>query len=357
MGSPRQAAGEKPWKAGTENKQKPFSDKLCFDRPGKGGSSSQGAGKKQPRAKGGSVTAESAEVPRCVPPPNGHPQLSKKLLLPPSCRWDKSTVPFRLSRVLSRRWDVPQRPNAPCCDLRISAENKCAQHEQSPQRSRARPHAAVFVCGGTGCSGQRQHLPGKFPFRAIEQRGKLKIDCSAEAHICFARRYRLSLASGRLSARGAPGQVGALGRAPAHEASASPGQGKATPSPACPPAPPRHRGSRRGPAAALLGSDRRRADFLLARENSSRNDARPVPDPTGLGAVAQHTAGAPRARGTPPPREDTGMESRGGSALSPGRRTRPASPGQGGAQAPRRPRRQTRLSARGLSAGQDHGHR
>ena len=93
---------------------------------------------------------------------------------------------------------------------------------------------AVFVCGGTGCSGQRQHLPGKFPFHTIEQWGKLKIDRSAELHICFARRYRLSFANRLFSTLGAPREASTHGQAPEHEASAGPGQGKNHPLPDLP---------------------------------------------------------------------------------------------------------------------------
>lgn len=109
MGSPLQAAGEKPQKARTENKQKPFLHKLWFDRLGKVGSSSQGAGKKQPRAKGGSVTAGSTEVPRSVPPIK-HPSPSLQrttlatILMMRRWGWNKSTVQLSLSTVFRRRW-------------------------------------------------------------------------------------------------------------------------------------------------------------------------------------------------------------------------------------------------------------
>lgn len=130
--------------------------------------------------------------------------------------------------------DVAQCLNTQYRDLLISGEIKYTQHEQSPKWSWARPHTAVFVCGGTGCSSQRHHLSGRFPFQAIEQWGKLKIDRSAELYICFARRYGLAFANRPFSTLGAPGEAGTHGQAPEHEASAGPGQGKSHPLPDLP---------------------------------------------------------------------------------------------------------------------------
>lgn len=109
VGSPLQAAGDKPQKAGTENKQKPCLHKLWFDRLGKVGSSSQGAGKKEPRAKGGVSYSRRHKVPRPVPPSNAHPHLSKKTTLASILTigrwgWNKSTVQLGLSTAFRRRW-------------------------------------------------------------------------------------------------------------------------------------------------------------------------------------------------------------------------------------------------------------
>ena len=108
-GSPSQAAGEKPWKAGTENQQMPFSHELWFDRLGKVGSSLKGAGKKQPRAKGGSVTAGSAGVPQSVipikePSPSLQNAALAAVLVMGRWGWNELTAQLSLSAVFRGRW-------------------------------------------------------------------------------------------------------------------------------------------------------------------------------------------------------------------------------------------------------------
>lgn len=264
LGSPLPAAGEKPWKAGTENKQKPFSHLALVRQNGRVGSSSRGARKEQPRAKGGVCYSRWRRGPSTYPPTK-QPSLALQITQPsPALQrtpratilvtgrwgWNKSAAPFSLSTVFGGGGDVPQGLNTQYRDLPISSEIQNRQHEQSPKQSWARPHTAALLCGRTGCSGQRQHLPGKLPFHAIEQGGKLKIDCSAERLTRFAWRCRFSFAS----TQGAPRGAGTRRQAPGHRATAGPGQGKSRPLPCLPTRPGTARGER--PEA---GSHRQRA--------------------------------------------------------------------------------------------------
>lgn len=242
VGSPLQAAGDKPQKARTENKQKPCSHKFWFDRLGRWGAARRVPERNSPEQSGGGGVGVSYsrwhKVPRSVPPiKRPFPSLQKNY----SCKHpddrkmgleqqSNSACPL----CSGGDGDVAQCLNTQYRDLLISGEIKYTQHEQSPKWSWARPHTAVFVCGGTGCSSQRHHLSGRFPFQAIEQWGKLKIDRSAELYICFARRYGLAFANRPFSTLGAPGEAGTHGQAPEHEASAGPGQGKSHPLPDLP---------------------------------------------------------------------------------------------------------------------------
>lgn len=133
---------------------------------------------------------------------------------------------------------------------------------------------AVCVSGGTGCPGQWQHLLGKFPFYAIEQWGKLETGCSAEPHICLARRYRLSSANRRFSTLGAPGEAGARGQAPGL---LDQGKAKATPPRPAHPAPDSARGEIRGwqvPSSAQGPAGRKRG--FSACTDKLRQDQRPA---------------------------------------------------------------------------------
>lgn len=171
---------------------------------------------------------------------------------------------------------------------------------------------AVCVCGGTGCPGQWQHLLGKFPFYAVEQWGKLETGCSAEPHICLARRYRLSSANRRFSTLGAPGEASARGQAPGL---LEQGKAKDTPPRTAYPPPDSARGEIRGwhVRALLRGKQEEKKTFVLAQINFSRTNTQPVPDLSGFGAVPQHTTHSRRARGkTLPPvraQKGTGIES------------------------------------------------
>lgn len=238
MGSPLQAAGDKPQKARTENKQKPCSHKFWFDRLGRWGAARRVPERNSPEQSGGggSVTADGTRSHDLSPPSNARSHLSKKTTLASILmigRWGWNNSPTRPVHCVQEE-NVAQCLNTQYRDLLISGEIKYTQHEQSPKWSWARPHTAVFVCGGTGCSSQRHHLSGRFPFQAIEQWGKLKIDRSAELYICFARRYGLAFANRPFSTLGAPGEAGTHGQAPEHEASAGPGQGKSHPLPDLP---------------------------------------------------------------------------------------------------------------------------
>jgi len=136
---------------------------------------------------------------------------------------------------------------------------------------------------------------GKFPFHTVEQRGKLKTDRSAELHISFARRYRLTVAHSQSSALGAPGEAGTHGRAPKHEASA--GQGKAKPPPPWPAHSPRPHEAGSSSAQERQAGSRQKKDFSSHTAKRQREGRLAGAGPDGCGVVPRHTA-RPRSQGS-----------------------------------------------------------
>lgn len=102
VGSPLQAAGDKPQKARTENKQKPCSHKFWFDRLGRWGAARRVPERNSPEQSGGgglvSVTADGTRSHDLSPPSNARSHLSKKTTLASILmigRWGWNNSPTR----------------------------------------------------------------------------------------------------------------------------------------------------------------------------------------------------------------------------------------------------------------------
>lgn len=82
MGSPLQAAGDKPQKARTENKQKPCSHKFWFDRLGRWGAARRVPERNSPEQSGGWCQLQQmAQGPTICPPHQTPIPISPKKLL------------------------------------------------------------------------------------------------------------------------------------------------------------------------------------------------------------------------------------------------------------------------------------
>lgn len=131
-GSPPRAAGDKAQKAGTENQKKPFSAQTLVCQTGTAGSSSRGAGIKEPRATRGGLQHTG-----------------------PTIRPLQTAIPTAPTNHSCNPPDAGRMGTFPglttlCCDLLISDEIKPTRHEQSPREARPAPTRQHLCAEGQG---------------------------------------------------------------------------------------------------------------------------------------------------------------------------------------------------------------